>query len=227
MDSSKLVGRRGLFAIASAGAVLATAKPGVAATSAHAPTGWRPTPEPQDSWMELPGRHRMVFDASGAEGADRAIDFSTTFYMANKEGYGLESHDLGVIVILRHFATPFAFGDATWARWGGEFSKVISYQDPKTKAAPTRNTLLVSDSKDPDDALTSFSGLAQRGAHFAVCGMAAKFIAKKLANNDEPKAKAILAELTADMIPNAHLVPAGIVALNRAQEHGYAVAHMG
>jgi intracellular sulfur oxidation DsrE/DsrF family protein len=223
MDSSTLVGRRGLFAVASAGAVLAAARPAAAAPSSD----WRATPEPQDAWMELPGRHRMVFDASTADGADKAIDFSTTFYAANKEGYGLKDGDLGVIVILRHFATPFAFGDATWARWGGEFAKVISYQDPKTKAAPARNTLLVSDSKDPDEAKASFTGLATRGAHFAVCGMATKFIAKKLANNDEAKAKAIHAELVADMIRNAHMVPAGIVALNRAQEHGYAVAHMG
>jgi intracellular sulfur oxidation DsrE/DsrF family protein len=225
MDSSTLVGRRGLFAVASAGAVLATANPAAAAPAKT--SAWRATPEPQDAWMELPGRHRMVFDASTTEGADKAIDFSTSFYMANKEGYGLKDGDLGVIVILRHFATPFAFGDATWARWGGEFAKVISYQDPKTKAAPVRNTLLVSDSKDPDEALSSFTGLAQRGVHFAVCGMATKFIAKKLADNDEAKAKAIHAELTADMIRNAHLVPAGIVALNRAQERGYAVAHMG
>ncbi len=227
MDTTKLVGRRGLFAVASAGAVLAAAKPGLAADSHAATASWRPTPEPQDAWMELPGRHRMVFDASTADGADRAIDFASTYYLANKQGYGLTPGDLGVIVILRHFATVFAFGDATWARWGGEFSKVVSYLDPKTKAAPVRNALITTDSKDPDDALTSLSGLAERGAHFAVCGMATQFIAKKLGGNDEAKAKAIHAELTADLIHNARLVPAGIVALNRTQEHGYAVAHMG
>jgi intracellular sulfur oxidation DsrE/DsrF family protein len=225
MDSTKLVGRRGLFAVASAGAVLAAAKPGLAAESHTA--AWRPTNEPQDAWMELPGRHRMVFDASTAPGAEHTIDFASTFYFANKEGYGLGPADLGVIVILRHFATPFAFGDATWTRWGGEFSKVIDYKDPKTKAAPARNALLASDSKDPDEALDSLSGLAQRGAHFAVCGMATKYMAKKLAGDDAAKAKDIHAQLVADLIHNAHMVPAGIVALNRAQEHGYAVAHMG
>jgi intracellular sulfur oxidation DsrE/DsrF family protein len=177
--------------------------------------------------MELPGRHRMVFDAAGVDGADNAVQFSNTFYLANKEGYGLGPHDLGVIVILRHFSTAYAFNDAIWARWGAEFGKLAAYKDAKTKATPVRNTLLVSDGADPDEAQASLTGLADRGAHFAVCGMAMQYLSSHLAGKDTAKAKAIHAELEAGFIRNAHLVPAGIVALNRTQEHGYTVAHMG
>ena len=31
----------------------------------------------------------------------------------------------------------------------------------------------------------------------------------------------IYKELTSNLVANAHMVPAGIVAVNRAQEHGY------
>jgi hypothetical protein len=34
----------------------------------------------------------------------------------------------------------------------------------------------------------------------------------------------ICTELASNLIPNAHMVPAGIVTLNRAQERGYAFA---
>ena len=35
---------------------------------------------------------------------------------------------------------------------------------------------------------------------------------------------AIFAELSANLVANAHLAPAGIVAVNRAQERGYTLA---
>jgi intracellular sulfur oxidation DsrE/DsrF family protein len=217
------VDRRGLLALASAGGVLA------AATGSHAatPSAWRPTPEAEDGWMDLPGRHRMAFDAAGLGGADNAVQFVNNFYLGNKLGYGLEPKDLGVIVILRHFATAYAFGDATWARYGEAFGRIAAYKDDKTNAVPVRNTLLTTASTDPDQALASLSGLADRGVQFAVCGMAVQFLSQKLAGNDAARAQAIRAELTADFIRNAHLTPAGIVALNRTQERGYAIAHMG
>ena len=38
-------------------------------------------------------------------------------------------------------------------------------------------------------------------------------------------ADTIYNELAANLIPNSHLVPAGIVAVNRAQERGYSAVH--
>ncbi len=39
--------------------------------------------------------------------------------------------------------------------------------------------------------------------------------------------EAVFAELTANLIRNGVMVPAGIVALGRAQEHGYAFSYAG
>jgi intracellular sulfur oxidation DsrE/DsrF family protein len=36
----------------------------------------------------------------------------------------------------------------------------------------------------------------------------------------------IFKELTEHLVPNARMVPAGIVAVNRAQEHGYMFAYV-
>jgi intracellular sulfur oxidation DsrE/DsrF family protein len=39
-------------------------------------------------------------------------------------------------------------------------------------------------------------------------------------------AKAVDAELRSNLVPGALIVPAGIVAVNRAQEHGYSFAYV-
>ena len=37
---------------------------------------------------------------------------------------------------------------------------------------------------------------------------------------------AIVKELTSNLVPNGHMVPAGIVAVSRAQERGYTFAYV-
>ena len=37
----------------------------------------------------------------------------------------------------------------------------------------------------------------------------------------------IYKELTSNLIPNAHMVPAGVVAINRSQERGYSLQYVG
>jgi intracellular sulfur oxidation DsrE/DsrF family protein len=51
--------------------------------------------------------------------------------------------------------------------------------------------------------------------------MATGRLAGTIAQATGSTAEAITAELTANLVPNAHMVPAGIVTVNRAQERGY------
>jgi intracellular sulfur oxidation DsrE/DsrF family protein len=57
--------------------------------------------------------------------------------------------------------------------------------------------------------------------------MATMGISHALAGQTRGNADDIHKELVANLIPNAHLVPAGIAAVNRAQERGYAFAYTG
>ena len=227
-ETNETVGRRALVVGLGVGAA-AMGAGAARAAQAGAPTEpWRAAREAQDDWMELPGRHRMVFDATSAAAAGDAIDFADTYFFANKLGYGLAPSDLAVVIILRHFATPFAFGDAVWSKYGAAFSAMITLNDPATAKPATRNIHLTAPAKaDPEAASATLSALAARGVRFAVCGLATSKIAGHLAGGDAAKAAAIRAELTAGLIPGARLVPAGIVALNRTQERGYAIARMG
>ena len=57
--------------------------------------------------------------------------------------------------------------------------------------------------------------------------MATRFIAGLIARSARASTDDVYKELAANLLGNAHLVPAGIVAVNRAQEHGYTFAFIG
>ena len=64
------------------------------------------------------------------------------------------------------------------------------------------------------------------GVRFAVCGLSTRTTAQLIAQKTGGNLDAILKELTANLVPNARIVPAGIVTVSRAQERGYTFAYV-
>lgn len=64
----------------------------------------------------------------------------------------------------------------------------------------------------------SIEALASRGCHFFVCNNALSGLASMLGTALHGSAEAIYAGLKADLVPNALVVPAGVMAINAAQE---------
>ena len=188
---------------------------------------WQPAMEKEDDWMNMPGRHRMVFDATSANGAGEALFFADNYIATNKSGYGLEQSQLATIVILRHFATIFGYTDPVWEKYGHVFANVTKFMDPKTKEAPRRNLYATTGEKGLPNQNVTLSALSGMGVRYAVCGLATEKIAEMLAGETKGDADTIHKELLAHVIPDAHVVPAGIVTVNRAQERGYAFAYIG
>jgi intracellular sulfur oxidation DsrE/DsrF family protein len=62
------------------------------------------------------------------------------------------------------------------------------------------------------------------GVQFAVCNLSTHAIAGLIAAAHGGTADEKYAELAANLIDRARLVPAGIIAVNRAQERGYSVS---
>jgi intracellular sulfur oxidation DsrE/DsrF family protein len=215
-----------------AGLGAAAAAAGAGAVTAHAQTTgmsrFQSARHPADDWMDkLPGKHRMVVDGVTANGAGEAVLFASNLYAANKAGYSLNDADLGIIVVMRHFATPFAFTDAMWAKYGKAMSPMLNFTDPKTKEAPSTNLY-----NSAAYGLTlpnlgnTIDALIKRGTQFAVCEMAMRFAAGQLAGQGGD-AEAVYKEFAANLVPNSHIVPAGVVAVNRAQERGYTLIYAG
>jgi intracellular sulfur oxidation DsrE/DsrF family protein len=183
----------------------------------------RPARHAQDDWMDtLPGKHRLVFDTTTPAGFGAAVAYANNFLTADKDGYGLTDQDHGIIIVARHFATTFAYNDAMWAKYGKAMPPFVVLDDPKTKQRPTVNLYNVGTyGLDLPNLGTTIPDVVKRGVHFAVCQMATRFFAGPLAQATGGNADAVFNELVANLVGNSHMVAAGIVAVNRAQERGY------
>ena len=202
-------------------AAFAAALFGARALQAQSRARWEPERHMEDDWLDkVPGKHRLVFDSTMPDGFGYALLYAGN-YFANKDAYGLQDTDLAVVIVARHFATPFAFNDAMWKKYGPTISRLASFTDPKTKQAPASNLYNLPDSGLPNRSAT-IDALGKRGVQFAVCEMATKQIAEPLAAAVGGNAENVFKELSANLVANSRLVPAGIVAVNRAQERGYA-----
>jgi hypothetical protein len=188
---------------------------------------WRPAMEPADAWLDKPGtRHRLVLDTATAEAADKAVSYLEGFYSANKSGYDLGPESLGAVIVLRHFSTPFGYNDRIWSKYGPALADKLKLSGQNAIRAAHLNPLW---SAPPADGATAAAGdgdtptlatLAAKGARFAVCAVATAEFAKLLVKGGD--AATLEAELKANLVSGSVLVASGIVAVNRAQEHGYA-----
>jgi hypothetical protein len=220
MNRHHRVRRSMLAGLATALGAFSLRPPSAQAQSANAVT---PTRHAQDEWMDtLPGKHRTVIDCALAGTAGTGVFYANNIFTANQNGYQLADRDVAIIVVLRHEATTFAYNDAIWAKYGTVLGPLGKVSDPRTNRPPTVNPL---ESREFGSAMTNngvtASSIASRGAHFAICDMATNRIAGAIATAVKAAAPAVYKELVANLLPNAHMVAAGVLAVNRAQERGY------
>jgi intracellular sulfur oxidation DsrE/DsrF family protein len=195
-----------------AASIAALALGGVAlAQTKSAPTPrFEPTRHDKDDWMDaLPGKHRMVIDTTSAAGLRDGLQFASNFMLANRNDYGLQNQDLAVIVVVRHISTGYGFNNDMWAKYGTSLAEAPA-PGAQAKEPPKTNP-----------SAATFASLATQGVQFAVCSMATNRLAGVIARAAGGDANTIFSELTANLVSNARMVPAGIVAVSRAQERGY------
>ncbi|MGZ3844644.1 MAG: hypothetical protein ACXVBJ_07060 [Flavisolibacter sp.] len=189
-----------------------------------------------DAWFKkLDGKkHKIVFDATEPHQAMPFV-WSAVFMMTNAP---TPPKDLGIVVILRHEAIPFAFEDKLWSKYN--FGEVFKANDlgPAFKAADyktagsTRNPLW--HPKDGDFQVPGFGNvpiginqLQDQGVMFAVCNAAMTVYSAALAQGMNKKPEDVLNEWKAGLLPGVQIVPSGVWAVGRAQEHGCAYCFAG
>lgn len=204
-----------------AAASVPAASPAANAPAADAGGSWKPARHDQDEWYDqIPGQHRFLMDTDNGEAIMWGMRFAGNYFNANQATYGLKDSDLAVIIVARHRSTSFAYNNAMWAKYGKYFSDQAEFVDPKTKEAPTVNIYLTAEEGQG----APIDEMVKKGVHFAVCGMSSRAIAGRIAKGTGGKADDILKELTSNLVGNARIVPAGILAVSRAQEYGYTLA---
>ena len=186
-------------------------------------TGWEPARHEKDDWMdELPAKHRLIFDTTTPEGFGDALAFAGNFIRVNRTEYGLESSDLSVVIVARHRSAPFAYNDAMWAKYGMSLGARAKMDDPKTKLPAKMNLYNVAGYGELLlNRGTTLDSLLKQGVHLAVCTLSTHGIAGIIAQATGGNADAIFSELVANVMTNGRMVPAGVVAVSRAQERGY------
>jgi len=219
--------RRSFLAYLNAGvaSVAAMAVASVTPAQAKSPAAarWEPARHEKDDWLDKqPARHRLVFDTTTAEGLGEALAFADNFVHVNQSEYGLQNSDLAVVIVVRYRSTAFGYNDAMWAKYGTAIAARSRFQDPKTKAAPATNVYNSADYGEllPNRSVT-LDSLFKQGVQLAVCSVATRNMAGTIARAVGGNADAINAELIANLAGNSRMVPAGIVAVSRAQERGY------
>ena len=219
-DSS--VPRRSFLVRLAAGTAAFGAVPALAC--AAPPPAAAPPADELEMWLgTLNGSQKVIYDCVMPAGGVDGILFARNFLKFSQEKLGTKDADMSVIVSFRHFATPYGYNDAMWAKYP-QFASMLKVQDPKSMKPAARNVPL-------HDEIEGFPGaslpaLSARGAQVTVCGAATAYLAGILAG---PKgdAGATEKELLANLVPGARVVPAGVVVVQRAQKAGFAYTFAG
>lgn len=182
-----------------------------------------------DQWFnQVKGKHRIVFDVTEPHGIF-PFAWPKVFLMTNAATNTPES-DCGVVVILRHEAIPFAFEDRLWAKYN--FAEVFKIKDlgPTFQAADaatataTRNPFLKTskgDFKVPGIGAVELGikDLQASGVKFCVCNAAITVYTAAIAEGMKMNAGDVMKDWLSGLLPGVQVVPSGVWAVGRAQEH--------
>lgn len=183
-----------------------------------------------DAWFkQLKGKHRIVFDVTQPHGVF-PFAWPKVFLMTNA-ATGSSEKDCGVVVVLRHDAIPYAFEDRLWAKYkfaevfkAGELGPSFQASDAAT-AASFRNPLWKPSKGDfqvPGIGVVQIgiNELQASGVMFCVCEAAMTVYSAALAEGMNMKPGDVLKDWKAGLLPGIQVVPSGVWAIGRAQEHG-------
>jgi len=186
-----------------------------------------PAPAPDndlDKWLAtMQGPHKVFFDATTVTGANDGVMFARNFLKFSQEKLGTKDAEMSVILSFRHYATPFGYNDAMWAKYP-QFASMLKVDDPKTKK-PTKRNLPFNDEVEGFPG-TSLPAIHAHGTQFSVCGAATAYFAGIIAGKTGDAA-AVEKDLVGNLIPGAIVAPAGVVAVQRAQKAGFAYTFAG
>lgn len=176
-----------------------------------------------DEWFKKlkSAKHKMVFDVTQPHGVF-PFAWPRVFMMTNN-ATGTPDKDCGIVVVLRHDAIGYAMKDEIWAKY--KLGDVFKAEDPLAKAPAIRNPFWkpkTGDFKVPGigNVAIGINELQESGVMFCVCNAAITVYSAAVAEGMGLKAEDVKQEWVAGLLPNIQVVPSGVWAIGRAQEHG-------
>jgi intracellular sulfur oxidation DsrE/DsrF family protein len=177
--------------------------------------------EDPDAWFnKIQGKHRIVFDVTEPSGVF-PFAWPRVFLLTNA-ATGTPEKDSSVVVILRHEAIPYAMNSSLWTKYN--FGKVFKITDEKTKESAMRNAFY---KPAPGDfqvpgigpVAIGINELQDSGVMFCVCNMALTVYSAAIAQEMNVNPADVYNDFKAGILPGVQLVPSGVWAVGRAQEH--------
>jgi intracellular sulfur oxidation DsrE/DsrF family protein len=205
--------------------------------AATAEKNFKQQTEDADAWFaKVKGKHRIVFDTTEPHGLF-PFAWPKVFLLTNA-ATGSSEKDCTAVVILRHNAIPFAIQDSLWAKY--KFKDLFKIGDlgPGFRAADAATAMTTRNpfwnTKSGDFAMPVFGDLPigikdlqASGVMFCVCDAALTVFTGMVAMQTNGNAADIKKEWIDNLIPGVQVVPSGVWAVGRAQEHGCAYCFVG
>lgn len=184
---------------------------------------------PQDAWLDkMTGAHRCLFDFPN-HAAGLPLLHMFNYLNTYNSVYGTKPGEVNAIGTLYFLgptsSIPLAFNDAMWQKY--KLGAYLQLEDPKTKAPSTRNMFFAPQAGDPvlfggAFAAASIANLQKMGATFLLCNNALGLFTGQMAQQSGGTPDAVGAELKANLLPGVVIVPAMVIAIEKAQQKGIA-----
>jgi intracellular sulfur oxidation DsrE/DsrF family protein len=190
-----------------------------------AATGAQPLAAVDEPWLQgLNGKHRQFFDAGNA-GGGKPLGRVAGFFDTYRDAYGLLDRDLSVLFGAHSTGLALVLGDAIWAKYsiGARYGLV----NAAAGGAPYVRNVFATDAAGGNPKGASVEALTARGVRFLACQRSINRLAGELAAGRAAAVEEIRRELASGLLPGVTVVPAMIVAANRAQESGLAYTSLG
>jgi intracellular sulfur oxidation DsrE/DsrF family protein len=169
------------------------------------------------AWLgKLKGKNRQVFDSMMPDGGI-PLAWARVFLMSNK-AVGVAEKDCSAVVILRHESIPLAMEDRLWDKY--KFGEVFKLNDGATKMPATRNMFWKPKPKELPLPGMAIDELLDSGVLVGVCDMALTVYSMQIGPKMNMTAEECKKDWVSGILPGVQIVPSGVLAINRAQQHG-------
>ncbi len=182
-----------------------------------------------DAWFnKIKGKHRIMYDVVRPH---EVMPFAwPRVFLVTNEKTGTPASDCSVVVILRHSGIPYAFDHSLWEKY--KFGELFKIDDEATHAPSVRNMFWKPKAGDftipgIGEVKIGINELQESGVMFCVCDMAMSVYSAVKAQQLKKDAAEIKKEWVAGLLPGIQVVPSGVWAIGRAQEHGCAYCFTG
>ena len=134
-------------------------------------------------------------------------------------GTGTTDDNMTAMTVLRHKGIALAFEDRLWEKY--PIGEVFEVMDNKTKQPSKRNPFYEPQEGDfPLPQIEGIKRMQERGAMFCVCDLAIKVYSNAVAGKMGLDPTEVYEDWSKGVLKDIQIVPSGVWALGRAQEHG-------